>query len=359
LSSREALSCYVKTIEPEIQEYVDKLSARVGSNPEQEIFLVPEITELCLQTFSKIFTGQGLTKEQMQMYVDYNSGLFLLSSALPGFRKGRDALDALKAENLRRFRALDDPNLPLDTPGKLHHAKVFGREGYEDEDRIATGMVLLVWGAYVESAALMVDSLALMAKLKVEARDNVLAEFQQRKASGAHQGDLDFWKDMWYTVGVLREKLRLEAPGSGVPRYAREEFELQGYRIPAGLPVQLEPRIGNRDPNLHVEPQQFEPYRWVPHAGEPATKCPFQGSAVKMGLGSWFPGGFGVHKCPGVPLAELVATMFVAKMSERFAAWSFTGSGVDEEGEIQYVKIPVKTPPDNFGLKFHLADVGN
>merc|ERR1712206_41040 len=64
LSSREALSYYVKTIESEIQEYVDKLSARVGSNPEQEIFLVPEITELCLQTFSKIFTGQGLTKEQ-------------------------------------------------------------------------------------------------------------------------------------------------------------------------------------------------------------------------------------------------------------------------------------------------------
>ena len=63
---------------------------------------------------------------------------------------------------------------------------------------------------------------------------------------------------MPYTVGVLRETLRLQPPGGGVPRYGPSDFMLAGYRIPAKMAVMMEPRIVNRDPNLYAEPLKFE-----------------------------------------------------------------------------------------------------
>ena len=382
LSSPEALSYHTKTVEPAIEEYVNQLVRRVqDSNPknhQEEFQLVPEVLELCLQVFSKIFSGQGLTKEQVQMFLDYNNALLVLNKNSKDFQKGKAALDTLKAEMLTRFQALEnnDPSIGMDVPGKFYHSKVFGREGFDDDDRIGTGIVLFIWGAYVECASLMLDALALVHKYGEREQDqdknnnnnnnnpireNVIREFQATKASGLEQTDYKFWtSSMPYTTGVLRETLRLEPPGAGVPRSGTRDFELSGYRIPANVPVMLEPRIGNNDPNLFQEPSQFEPFRWTPTNGKAedlnasASKCPFAGSALKLGPGSWFPGGNGAHKCPGVPLAEIVSAMFVAKISERLN-WKFSGSGLTKNGEIDYVRIPIKILPNNFGFYFEPA----
>lgn len=371
LSSPEALSYHSKTIEPVIEDYVNDLVRRVQEDPNQEFQLVPEVLELCLQVFSQIFSGKGLTQEQVQMFLDYNSALFSLSKGSKDFKRGKDALDTLKAEMLSRFRALDDPSIGMQVPGKFYHSKVYGREGFEDDDRIASAMVLFIWGAYVECASLMLDALALVHKYggnnndndkkKNPIRDNVVAEYRRAKASSDFQEtDYEFWSTaMPYTTGLLRETLRLEPPGGGVPRSGTIDFALGGYRIPANIPVQLDPRIGNNDPTLFEEPSKFEPYRWTPSdnksSQEGASQCPFAGSALKLGPGSWFPGGNGAHKCPGVPLAEIVSAMFVAKISERLD-WRFSGSGLRSNGEeIDYVRIPVKILPDNFGFYFEPA----
>lgn len=363
LASPEALSYHTKILEPAIEEYVEKLVRRVEKNSKQEFLLVPEILELCLQVFSEIFSGKGLTKEQIQMFIDYNNGLLALGENSGNFKKGKLALDALKAEMLARFKALGDPSIPMDASGKFYYNNVFGREGFEDDDRIGTGIVLFVWGAYVECASLMLDALALSHQKGTEdsAKENVICknvvkEFNQAKASGLLQSDFKFWSTaMPYTTGVLRECLRLEPPGAGVPRSGIKDFELAGYRIPANVPVMLEPRIGNMDPNLYAEPTQFQPLRWTPKdnkaLAEETSKCPFAGSALNLGPGSWFPGGNGAHKCPGVPLAEIVSAIFLAKMSERLT-WEFSGSGLTEDGQIDFVRIPVKILPDNFGFYF-------
>lgn len=163
---------------------------------------------------------------------------------------------------------------------------------------------------------------------------------------------------MPYTTGVMRETLRTAPPGAGVPRFSYQDFELSGYRIPAGIPVQLEPRIGNKDPNLYVSPENFEPLRWVPQkeSSSSSSACPFQGTALKLGQGSYFPGGFGQHQCPGVPLAELVGRMFLSKVAAKFESWSYNGDGLTKNGEIDYVRIPVRIPPDNFGILFELKE---
>ena len=359
LQTPEALSYYAKTIEPEIERYVEELAQRVKNNPDEEFYLVPEIKELCLQIFSNIFSGQGLTEEQVQMFTDYNAALFALSKGSGQFKKGKEALETLKVEMSRRLGELDDPSIDASVAGKFYRDKVAGREGFEDEDRIGVASVLFVWGAYIECASLMVGTLALMHQYNAGSRDHVLDEFKVRKSKGLDPTEFKFWSSMPYTVGVLRETLRLEAPGAGVPRYGPSDFALAGYRIPAKRAVMLDPRIGNSDPKLYAEPQQFEPFRWTPKSKEEesaSSACPLRGSALKLGPGSWFPGGSGAHQCPGLPLAELVSTIFVAKVSERFTSWEFGGSGLTRDGEINYETVPVKTCPPDFGLKFQLAE---
>ena len=123
----------------------------------------------------------------------------------------------------------------------------------------------------------------------------------------------------------------------------------------------MDPRIGNKDPNLFVEADTFEPLRWVPSSGSSTTPassstCPFKGTALNLGKGSWFPGGNGAHRCPGVPLAELVSTQFLASLSERFDSWELGTSGLNPDGTIKYDPIPILIPVDDLGLKFKIRE---
>ena len=358
LSSREAQEQHAAIAERIIQDYVDQLVERVKADPNQPIYLVSELKSLCLQTFSKKFSGQGLTKEQEQQFIDYNAALLSLSTNSKQYKKGEAALNSLRDEMLKRFRALDDPSLPADTPGKWYHDQIYGRDGFDNEERISTGMILFIWGAYVECASLMVDSLALARKNELD-MSNVRDEYVSRVSSGVTPSDPTFWSEkfMPYTTGIMRETLRTAPPGAGVPRFSDQDFELNGYRIPAGTPVMLDPRIGNMDPNLYENPEEFEPMRWVPpNESSSSSGCPFQGTALKLGIGSFFPGGFGAHQCPGVPLAEMVGRMFLSKISQNFDSWSFSGEGLTKDGDIDYETIPVRIPRDNFGILFKLKE---
>jgi cytochrome P450 len=359
LSSREAIEQYSQAADKEISVYVEKLAEREKQNPHEPIYLVPEIKSLCLQIFAKIFSGQGLTEKQEQQFNDYNDALLSLSRGTDQYKKGRNALDELRVVMLQRFRALDDPNIASDSPGKWYHDQICDRPNFGDnEERISTGMILFIWGAYIECASLMVDALGLSYKYGLaEKASGIRKEYAMRRETGIPSSDPKFWDDMPYTNGICRETLRIAPPGAGVPRFSYDDFELSGYRIPGEYPVMLDPRIGNMDPTLYTEPNNFEPLRWVPlKEGAGTSSCPFQGSALKLGMGSWFPGGFGAHQCPGVPLAELVGRMFLAKMAVKFESWSFNGDGLTKDGDIDYVKIPVRIPPDNFGMQFTLRE---
>lgn len=352
-SSREALDQYSQVAERDIQEYVNDLVERVGKDPEQPIYLAPELKSLCLDMFAKKISGQGLSDKQKQQFIDYNQSLLSLSTRSQQYKKGRAAIDALKVDMLKRFHN------SAGTPGEWYRDQILGRVGFEDEDRIASEMVLYIWAAYAEGASLMVNALVLSHKHELDL-DNVRDELASRKATGILPSEQKFWNDMPYTNGVVRESLRTETPAAGIPRHGNKDFELSGYRIPAGIPVMLDPRIGNMDPGLYQDPQVFEPLRWVPsnNSAEEASisSCPIKGTALKLGVGSWFPGGAGPHQCPGVPIAEMVSRVFLAKMATEFDSWSYYGDGLTKDGELKFNKIPLKIAPDNFGMLFKLRD---
>lgn len=368
LSSREALGIYTDVLEEAIENYTKSIESRVRANPEEVIYIVPELLSLSLQCFSVIFSGKGLTKEEEQLFIEYNTGLLALSSGTKEYINAKNALGILKEEMLKRFRALDDVT-DMSVPGKFYHSKVFGRPGFEDVDRIGTGIVLFIWGAYVESTSLMATSLANIGTNKDPnkvAIQQVYIELESmRQNTDYDMKDYKFWSGLLYSEGVIRESLRLDAPGGGIPRFAKDDFQLGNYRIPVEMPVTLEPRIINMNPDIHSEPNKFEPLRWVKKdlgvidgmVGTPNSKssCPFQGLSSDQ-PGFWFPGGNGAHKCPGVPIGELAGKMIIAKMATKFDSWQIVDGLTKDGSEIDFVNIPVKIPPNSLGMKFHLRE---
>jgi cytochrome P450 len=111
-----------------------------------------------------------------------------------------------------------------------------------------------------------------------------------------------------YTLMVIKESLRLYPPAWGIGRRAIEDFELNGYFVPAGTNVFLLQWITQRDPRFFAEPERFEPERW---RDDPVR-------AGRIPRFAYFPFGGGPRVCVGAGFAMMEATLLLATMAQRF-----------------------------------------
>jgi cytochrome P450 len=109
-----------------------------------------------------------------------------------------------------------------------------------------------------------------------------------------------------YTERVIKESMRLYPPAWGVARTVIKEFELGGYRIPAGANVVMSTWVMHRDPRYFPEPEQFDPERWLPE------------KAQKLPKFAYFPFGGGPRQCIGAAFAMMEATLLLATIAQRF-----------------------------------------
>lgn len=109
-----------------------------------------------------------------------------------------------------------------------------------------------------------------------------------------------------FTEQVIKESMRLYPPAWSVARTVISEFELRGYKIPAGSNVVMSQWIMHRDPRYFPDPEKFDPSRW---ATERAQKLP---------RFAYFPFGGGPRQCIGNSFAIMEATLLLATIAERF-----------------------------------------
>lgn len=339
LFSASAQKAYLPVAVARTREFIAGLAEK------GEFALAPALKEFYLQLFAELFAGGALTDEEMAQFQDYNAGLLSLGKFAGSFKKGSAALESLTDKMRDRVRAAEEREFAGAEPLR-------GLCGAVDEDgsaftasRVATSLVLSVWGAYVETAALVSGSLLLLSD-----KPDAIRSIREEGASCAADS-LGAWKGLAYTTGVLREELRLNPPGGGGFRLTSEDTVIGGYTIPKGVVVTADPRIGNRMEALFPSPSTFAPERWVadaaPSASGEATasgKCPITGSASKLPRGGWFPGGIGVHGCPGVPLAELLGCIFLVEWANAFQSW-------EALDDLKYELIPIKIVDDAVRLR--------
>ncbi|MEM9578699.1 MAG: cytochrome P450 [Pseudomonadota bacterium] len=133
-------------------------------------------------------------------------------------------------------------------------------------------------------------------------------DWQQRlvdEVAALGDGELDeaFLGQMTETDKVFREALRLVPPVPFIPRKALRDFEWQGYKIPAGTSLALNPGVTMLSPELFSNPNAFDPDRFSPERAED-----------RVHRFAWTPFGGGAHKCLGMHFASMQVKLFMATL---------------------------------------------
>jgi cytochrome P450 len=108
---------------------------------------------------------------------------------------------------------------------------------------------------------------------------------------------------MTETDKVFREALRLVPPVPFIPRKAKRDFEWEGYEIPAGTSLSLNPGVTMLSPELFSDPARFDPDRFSPERAEDRSH-----------RFAWTPFGGGAHKCIGMHFATMQVKLFMATL---------------------------------------------
>jgi cytochrome P450 len=126
--------------------------------------------------------------------------------------------------------------------------------------------------------------------------------------AGRPAGYLDV-RGLDYTRRTLTETLRVHTQGFFQSRVTTRETDLGGYRIPAGATVLYSFHALHHNPDIHPEPESFDPDRWLP---ERASLIP---------RGAFMPFGTGLHGCIGEQFAWAEMIIVLAAMVGR---WRFS-----------------------------------
>ncbi|MEA2531097.1 MAG: hypothetical protein QOG89_2741 [Thermomicrobiales bacterium] len=107
-----------------------------------------------------------------------------------------------------------------------------------------------------------------------------------------------------YTEAVLQESLRLYPPIWVFARIAARSTTIGGYRIPKGRRIVVSPWALQRDPRFFVDPDRFDPDRWLSDRAPRPPKYAFP------------PFGGGPRSCVGAGFAMLEGVLLLATIGQ-------------------------------------------
>lgn len=323
----EAFQAFLPIIQRRCLELVEKVAKQ------KTMRVAKELKDWSVKLFSELFAGEPFGDEALKWLYQYNEGLYaLLPFKLPftafgrGF-KAKDQLVQMLKERLEKLKASGDIEKPQYAAlRRFSNSKDENGEPWSDE-QVAHTAVISVWGAYVELASLLADVVYLLSSQE-KVREKAFAEIVAANEAGTAVEKNE------YLQAILDETLRVKPPSGGGFRLAEEELQIGGYRIPKGYVVSADPRISNMDSKLHAKPDTFDPDRFI----ERPTR--------QMPSGSWFPGGIGLHGCPGIPFAMLISKVFLATWFQKFKDWK-PRKGSKED----WMSIPIRIIGDKYEIE--------
>lgn len=139
---------------------------------------------------------------------------------------------------------------------------------------------------------------------------------------GALSGELPGIEDLpglRYVENVMAESLRLYPPAWAMGRYARNDFALGDYFLPARTTVLISQFVTQRDPRYFPDPLRFDPDRFAP-----------EGKARRMKF-TYFPFGAGARQCVGESFAWMEGVLILATLGQRWKLKLVAGHPVEPQ----------------------------
>jgi cytochrome P450 len=122
-----------------------------------------------------------------------------------------------------------------------------------------------------------------------------------------------------YTEMVLAESLRLYPPAWAMGRYARNDFALGDFFLPARTTLLTSQFILHRDPRYFPDPLGFNPERFSPEAK--ARRAKF----------TYFPFGAGARQCIGESFAWMEGVLILATLAQKWKLKLVPGHRVEPQ----------------------------
>ncbi len=138
------------------------------------------------------------------------------------------------------------------------------------------------------------------------------------------------------TTWTIKEALRMHPPLVVMPRYALEEFEFQGHRIPANTNVSVSSLFTHYMPEYWSNPTQFDPQRFSKERAED-----------KKDFFQYIPFGGGAHKCLGLHFAQTQGKMLLFHLLKQYRI-----SKDPKMTRYKYNNVPLTFPTDGLPLTF-------
>jgi cytochrome P450 len=201
-------------------------------------------------------------------------------SGAPAFRRVMAPADALLFEEIRQRRDAPDLEERDDVLSMLIQARDEHGQGMSDQELRDELMTLLVAGHETTATSLA------WAIERLVRHPAVLERLRAEIAAG----------DETYLDAVVKETLRLRPVLSIVLRRLKEDMEIGGRMLPAGVTVAPSIYLVHRRPDIYPDPHAFRPERWLDQSA---------------GTYTWFPFGGGTRRCLGASFAlfELKAVL--------------------------------------------------
>lgn len=122
-----------------------------------------------------------------------------------------------------------------------------------------------------------------------------------------------------YVEMVLAESMRLYPPAWAMGRYARNDFRLGEFSLPAKTTVLISQFITHRDARFFPDPLRFDPERFTSEAKARRTKF------------TYFPFGAGFRQCIGESFSWMEGVLLLATLGQKWKLKLVPGQRVEPE----------------------------
>jgi cytochrome P450 len=302
---RRALSVAFKSgpMKSYLAELDTGIAARVAQWKAQPgpMLFYPAMKQLTLDLAATSFLGAGIgpeVEEITRAFVDMvAASVAVIRKPLPGTKmargvQGRKRIVAYFAEQIPIRRAKGGEDLF----SQLCHATHEDGALLSNQD-IIDHMSFLMMAAHdtlTSSLTSFVGALAANPAWQQKLRDEVMA---LGVASGAPTS-FDNLEAMSLTEMAFKEALRIKPPVPSMPRRAMRDFSFNGYAIPAGTMLGVNPLFTHHMPEIWPDPDRFDPMRFTEEAQRARHRF------------AWVPFGGGAHMCLGLHFAYMQAKCF-------------------------------------------------